>query len=264
LKLIPEVFNALLFALLLFLPLVEARRSWPRYLKKLATSMPGARLRYFRKLLVGEWLLTLAFIASWALSGRPWDSLMLNHVTPIQSWIFLFYAGLFIFVFWRQRRTILARPATVERLRKRLEFAKPLLPHTPAERRLFWAVSATAGICEETLYRGFLTWYIVGLIGTWITPFAEFWAGPTGVFWIAVVLSSLIFGLGHIYLGIKQVPRTFLIGLVLASLTWFSGSLWPSIVLHAAIDWNSGELGFAILNHPPTAPLEPASSTERV
>ena len=263
-KLIPEVFNALLFALLLFLPLVEARRSWPRYLKKLATSMPGARLRYFRKLLVGEWLLTLAFIASWALSGRPWDSLMLNHVTPIQSWIFLFYAGLFIFVFWRQRRTILSRPATVERLRKRLEFAKPLMPHTPAERRLFWAVSATAGICEETLYRGFLTWYIA----RWMAPLADnptgYWSGPLVVPWTAITLSSLIFGLGHIYLGIRQVPRTFVVGLLLAALAWLSGSLWPSIVLHAAIDWNSGELGFAILNHPPTAPLEPASSTERV
>jgi len=38
------------------------------------------------------------------------------------------------------------------------------------------------------------------------------------------------------------------VGLVLALLTYFSGSLWPAIVLHAALDWNSGELGYAILS----------------
>jgi uncharacterized protein len=263
-KYIPEAFNALLFALLLVLPLIEARRTWPRYVKKVAANVPGARLHYFRKLIFGEWLLTLAFLASWALSGRPWASLMLNHVTPIQFWIFLFYAGLFIFVFWRQRRTILSRPATVERLRKRLEFAKPLMPHTPAERRLFWAVSATAGICEETLYRGFLTWYIA----RWMAPLADnptgYWSGPLVVPWTAILLSSLIFGLGHVYLGIKQVPRTFVIGLLLAALAWLSGSLWPSIVLHAAIDWNSGELGFAILNRPLPAAREADRAAETV
>jgi hypothetical protein len=26
-----------------------------------------------------------------------------------------------------------------------------------------------------------------------------------------------------------------------------SGSIWPAILLHAAIDWNSGELGYAVL-----------------
>jgi membrane protease YdiL (CAAX protease family) len=161
-----------------------------------------------------------------------------------------------VLVFWRQRRAILARPATVERLRKRLEFAGPLLPHTLAERRLFWAVSATAGICEETLYRGFLTWYIA----RWMEPLASnptgYFSGPLVVPWIAILLSSLIFGLGHIYLGVKQVPRTAVVGLVLAGLAWLSGSLWPSIILHAAIDWNSGELGFAILNSPSSAAVE--------
>ncbi|MGA2652414.1 MAG: CPBP family intramembrane glutamic endopeptidase [Terracidiphilus sp.] len=231
-KHIPEVFNAILFGVLLVLPLAEARWSWPRYLKKLADGKPGARLHHFRNLLIWEWVLTLGFLANWAGSGRPWSSLLVGHTSPMQSLLFLIYALLFFLIFWRQRRRILARPAVVERLEKRLDYAEPLLPHTLGERRLFWVVSATAGICEETLYRGFLTWYIAG------------WTGP----WAAIVLSSLIFGLGHVYLGVAQVPRTFLVGLVLALLAYFSGSLWPSIVLHAAIDWNAGELGYALLN----------------
>ncbi len=241
-KLRIEFFYAILFAFLLVIPLAEARWSWPRYLKRLAANEPGARLRHFRSLLVWEWGLTLAFLGVWALAGQPWNSLLLHQAAPIQSYLFLLFSVLMIVVFLRQRRAILARPATVERLRKRLEFARPLMPHTPAERRMFWAVSATAGICEETLYRGFLPWYLAGFI----VPRT---GALTGI-WIAITLSSLIFGLGHIYLGVNQVPRTALVGLFLAVLTYFSGSLWPSMVLHAAIDWNSGELGYAMLNLP--------------
>jgi len=140
-------------------------------------------------------------------SGRSWASLMVNHVSPIQSAMFLVYAGLMVLVLWRQRRGILARPAAVERLRKRLDFAKPLLPHTAAERRLFWAVSATAGICEETLYRGFLTWYIAGWTGTGMHLGRPLHRGLDRN---RAQLADL--RLGHFYLGVKQVPRTALVG----------------------------------------------------
>jgi membrane protease YdiL (CAAX protease family) len=252
------IFNATLFTLLLVLPLIEARWDWPRYLKKLAAGVPSARMHHFRNLLLWEWVITLAFLWSWTLSGRPWASLLLHHVSPIQSALFLLYTGLMVLVFWRQRRTIFVRPATVERLRKQFDYAEPLLPHTLAERRMFWVVSATAGICEETLYRGFLIWYIAELIGNWIGGGASL----LSVSWAAIVLSSLIFGVGHVYLGVKQVPKTALVGMVLGALAWFSGSLWPSIVLHAAIDWNSGELGFAILNTPGPATQESKSAAE--
>lgn len=241
---VPVVFNAILFAILLVLPVVEARWNWPLYLKRLAANTPNARLRHFRSLLLWEWALALSFLLSWAASGRPWASMVTGHASAIQTWLCLLFAGLSIVVFWRQRRSILARPQSMVRLRDRLDYAKPLLPHTQAERKLFWLVSVTAGLCEETLYRGFLTWYIAG------------WTGP----WAAIVLSSLIFGLGHVYLGLAHVPRTFLVGLVLAVLAYFSGSLWPSIVIHAAMDWNAGELGYALLSKP----RDTAAATETV
>jgi len=191
----PEVFNAVLFALLLVLPLVEARWSWPRYLKKVASGVHGARTHHFGKLIFWEWAITLAFLACWMWSGRSWASLMVNHVSPIQSAMFLVYAGLMVLVLWRQRGHSCAAgrrrtAAQTARLRQAAAAAHG------AERRLFWAVSATAGICEETLYRGFLTWYIADgrEPGMHLGP-----APPPGL--DAIVLSSLIFGLGHFYLG---------------------------------------------------------------
>ena len=72
--------------------------------------------------------------------------------------------------------------------------------------------------------------------------------------WPAAILSSIVFGVGHVYMGVRQIPNTAVIGLVMATLAILSGSLWPAMLLHAAIDWNSGEIGFHVLNAP-----EPAS-----
>jgi len=41
-------------------------------------------------------------------------------------------------------------------------------------------------------------------------------------------------------------PRTALVGLFLAVVVVLTKSLWPAILIHAAIDFSSGELGFAI------------------
>jgi CAAX protease family protein len=88
-------------------------------------------------------------------------------------------------------------------------------------------LALTAGICEEILCRGFMMWYF----GTWGTA-------------AAVVLSSVVFGLGHLYVGVPHVFRTTLIGVGFALLAVFTGSLLPGIVLHAAIDWISGDVGY--------------------
>jgi membrane protease YdiL (CAAX protease family) len=106
-----------------------------------------------------------------------------------------------------------------------------LLPRTPGERRGFAAVSITAGICEELLFRGFLMWYFAG------------WGIVA-----AVVVSSLLFGFAHIYQGIQSVPRTGILGLVLCLIVVAAGSLWPAIIIHAAIDLNSGDLGYRALS----------------
>jgi uncharacterized protein len=106
------------------------------------------------------------------------------------------------------------------------------LPRTCAERKVFWIVSFTAGVCEEIFYRGFLTWYFAAWTG--LVP--------------AVLLSAVLFGFGHIYLGLVQAPRAALVGLVLSGVTLVSAPRWPVMLLHPALDWNSGELGFRMLN----------------
>jgi uncharacterized protein len=229
-----HAFDHVLFALLLLVPLVEWRWNWPRYLRRLAAGVPGARVRYYHNVMAGEWLPAIVLLAVWAEWRRPWSSLWLGSPSPWRIVIGLVCAGAFIGLLLAQGAAIRKRPETHERVGAALKYAEPLLPHTPAERRRFWLVALTAGVCEEIFFRGFLTWYLTGWMG--LAP--------------AVLLSAVLFGFGHIYLGLAQVPKTALVGLILSGVVLVSTSLWPAMLLHAALDWNSGELGFRMLAEP--------------
>lgn len=78
---------------------------------------------------------------------------------------------------------------------------------------LLFAVALTPAICEESLFRGFL---FSGLSK----------AGP----WIALIASSLLFGLAHgsIYRLLPTATLGFLIGIV----RWRSNSLIPGVLIH--------------------------------
>ena len=106
-----------------------------------------------------------------------------------------------------------------------------VLPRTRGERSAFFGVSVTAGFCEELLFRGFLIAYFAQWIGWW----------PAGI------ASSVLFGIGHAYQGAAGVLKTTTVGMVMAALYVYSGSLWPSIVLHTALDVQGGALGYEAL-----------------
>lgn len=103
-----------------------------------------------------------------------------------------------------------------------LEPVRALLPYGRKERQLFGALSVTAGICEEILFRGFLLFYLQEVFGT--------------ALWVAVAVSSLIFGLCHIYQGVLAVLTTGAFGAAMAILYLFSGSLILPIIVHALLD----------------------------
>ena len=69
--------------------------------------------------------------------------------------------------------------------------------------------------------------------------------------WLAVVLSSIAFGFGHMYQGKIGIVKTGGIGLALAGLYVLTGSLWAPMVLHAFVDVNSGFVGRKAMSHAP-------------
>lgn len=95
-------------------------------------------------------------------------------------------------------------------------------PRTAAERGWAAAMSVTAGICEEIVYRGFLIALGVGVLGLDVKP--------------AALLALALFVLGHLYQGRQGM---LLVGLTGGGLTYLylsTGSLVLPIVVHAVID----------------------------
>ncbi len=226
----PGLLDYLVLAAILIEPIFW-RWHWPRCIREIRAGVAGARARVYRKLLAGAWIITLSLLVLWIAKARSWSALRLGFSGPLRSGIGFSLALIIVALLVLQARKIrqaLAHPKAVARLCEKLAFANPLVPATTGQRHAFWLVSLTAGICEEVLFRGFLIWLITA------------WLGLVA----GVVLSSIIFGFAHIYLGAAQVPRTALVGLALALIVVASGSLWPAIVIHAAIDLSSGEIGF--------------------
>ena len=118
---------------------------------------------------------------------------------------------------------VMASPALRASFARRLEPMRWFLPVTTAERWWFVAVSVSAGVCEEVVYRGFLLRYL----------HAGPWALPAGA---ALAVMAVAFGLAHLYQGWLGVLTTGLLGLVFGGLFVATGTLLIPIVLHAVID----------------------------
>ena len=96
-----------------------------------------------------------------------------------------------------------------------------LLPKTWSESAIWIAVSITAGVCEEIVYRGYLQ--------------RQLWSFTKSLP-AALLLQAVIFGLGHIYQGWKPALVTAIYGLVFGLVAAWRRSIIPSAIAHAAVD----------------------------
>lgn len=125
-------------------------------------------------------------------------------------------------------------------LKKAAAGVERLIPQTRQEQVLFAAVSLTAGLCEEFLYRGWLLHLFTALLGAW---------------WMGLIVSSVLFGLGHIYQGRSGVLGSGVLGVVFGLIVIWCGTLWVAQLLHAAINLNNGfSIARALKQTPGTDP----------
>jgi membrane protease YdiL (CAAX protease family) len=113
------------------------------------------------------------------------------------------------------------RKITPEQYTKQIESIRKLIPTTPAERLAVIPLAFTAGFCEEFLYRGCLL---------------NIAASATKSLWVGLLISSILFGLAHLYQGRKGVIGTSFGGLVFGLIFLASRSLLPGQLLHTAMD----------------------------
>jgi len=102
---------------------------------------------------------------------------------------------------------------------------KQLLPQTAAEIAVYLLVCVTAGICEETIFRGYLQRQF-----TTLTKSAA--AGA--------LLQGIVFGLAHAYQGWKMVVIIAVYGCMFGALVLWRKSLRPGIIAHFLQDSITG------------------------
>ena len=200
-----------------------------RLRRLLAVPDVGSRERiglYFSTILF-QW--TAAGLTAWRAHAR---GLTLEEVglAPLHWAFLLFWAalggGLLSLLHWINLR----RMGQVDSPRKSelRAISERILPQSRNELVPYLALALTAGLCEEFLYRGFAMAALSRV---------EFPA------WIVVLLSSVLFGMAHLYQGRSGFLGTLILGIVFAIARIAYHSIVPVMVWHAAIDIVAGVAG---------------------
>ena len=105
------------------------------------------------------------------------------------------------------------------------EGVKQLLPRTAPEIALYLLVALTAGICEETIFRGYLQ-----------RQFSAYTKSAVA----GALIQGIIFGLAHAYQGWKMILIIAVYGCMFGALTLWRRSLRPGIIAHFLQDSISG------------------------
>ncbi|MBZ5664827.1 MAG: CPBP family intramembrane metalloprotease [Acidobacteriia bacterium] len=196
--------------------------SWVGYQrarKRIAARVPDAKVRLYRAL-VGEQFITTGVVLVLWYSGR-FSATSLGLVVP-RSWGWNAVA-LVVVVAALAWSSLRLRPKAEKIRRSVQDGIGALIPDSRPERFWWGAVSAGAGISEELIYRGFLLYYCTLYLPHLNTS-------------ERVLLTSLVFGFGHLYQGWRGAVAAGILGLVLAGMYLITGSLLLPVVIHAATD----------------------------
>jgi membrane protease YdiL (CAAX protease family) len=135
--------------------------------------------------------------------------------------------------FWLVALTLLWIFGKLLRIDKHAPNLQFIYPHGRAEIALWIAVSVTAGICEETIFRGYLQRQFMALTKS----------APAGIF-----LAAAAFGAGHAYQGFRMTILLGLFGAMFGILAHWRGTVRPGMIVHAWQDSLGGLIG-SLMRH---------------
>ena len=185
---------------------------------------------------LANYAVTLAW--EWALAGIAYWGIRLRK-TPLRLVLGVRRRGLKEFfidvgaaaLFWIFSLIVLAALAVLLRL-FHLESAQKqisqLAPASLAEAALWIALSVSAGICEEFVFRGYLQ---------------QQFSRATGRLWLGVIVSAVLFGAAHGYEGIAGMLMITVYGALFSLLAVHRGSLRAGMIAHG---WHDSITGLVL------------------
>jgi membrane protease YdiL (CAAX protease family) len=206
---------------------LAAMGGWAIWHKSFADQLSAAanpnHVRFYIATLLYEWLLFVLVVAGvrhrgaavLAVLGDHWHSTreVLRDI-GIAAGFWVVAAILLWILGWFLRIAALGRNVS-------------MLPHRGIELTLWIALSVTAGICEETIFRGYLQRQFMALTKSTSA---------------GILLSAVAFGAAHAYQGFRMVILISTYGALLGVLAYCRGSVRPGMIAHAWQDSLNGIL----------------------
>jgi membrane protease YdiL (CAAX protease family) len=212
---------------------LAAMGGWAIWHKSFADHLSAAanpsRMRFYIITLFYEWLLFILVVVGVRHSGASVLIVLGDHWQSVRQALrdigiaagFWIVTWMLLWVFgWLLRPAALGRNVS-------------MLPHRGIELTLWIALSVTAGICEEAIFRGYLQRQFMALTKS----------APAGI-----CFSAAAFGAVHAYQGFRMVILICLYGAMFGILAYWRGSVRPGMIAHAWQDSLNGVLASVMKN----------------
>ena len=233
---------------LLFLFLLVVAPIWDLYDTRKLKRNPSSKhkIRYYKTICAWLWIasalavVAIGFRPLFTISPSPAEISWLLPHPWVRYLVEVLIAILFTITVALPIGTIIWKKLT-KRPRKystaALKSFSYFFPATWTERRWWVFVCITAGVCEETLFRGLMLHYLH--VFPWTLNLT-----------LALLISSVIFGFNHLYQGAGGVAGSAIVGFLFGLLFLMTRNLLLPIIFHGVIDLRM----LAILRPPANAP----------
>jgi membrane protease YdiL (CAAX protease family) len=188
------------------------------------------KIKFYHGAIFWSWIPMILIFLMIPISGLSLDCIGLKWIhidtSSLSKWVVYPTIGFYIFYLLYIIYSIIIFKSNKE---SRAKAAKGIpddfrwfLPITPKEKRAWTLVSISAGITEEILYRGYL-FYALAIVF------------PNLSLIYILFITTVIFGIGHLYLG-KEVIKSTILGLIFGIFYIVFDSVIPVIIVHIAQD----------------------------
>ena len=198
--------------------------------KSIADGDNSKKIKFYRYTIFWLWIPVILIFLLLVISGISVDSIGIKWIqidtSSLSTWVIYPAIGFYVFFLLYNIYSIIIFKSNKESRAKAAKSIpddlKWIFPITQREKRVWTLVSISAGLTEEIMYRGYFFYAL-----------AIFFPNLSLLY--ILLITTLIFGIGHIYLG-KEVIKSTLLGLIFGIYYIVFASVIPVIIIHIAQD----------------------------